>query len=154
MILQPGAAAPDFTLADQFGAPVRLAELAASRPVALVFFPLAFSGICQGELCELRDNIAVFRDASVELVGVSVDSKFALRAWGEQEGYDFPLLADFWPHGAVAASFGAFREEVGLASRATFLIDSDLVVRASFEVAPGEARPLAAYRDAIASLAG
>lgn len=154
MILQPGAAAPDFALSDQFGRTVGLSELVARKPVALVFFPLAFSGICQGELCELRDNLALFRDASVELVGVSVDSKFALRAWSEQEGYDFPLLADFWPHGAVAASFGAFRDSVGLASRATFLIGTDGVVRASFEVQPGEARPLSAYRDAVAGLAG
>jgi peroxiredoxin len=116
-----------------------------------VFFPLAFSRVCQGELCELRDNLAMFRDASVELVGVSVDSKFALRAWAEQEGYDFALLSDFWPHGAVAASYGAFRADVGLASRATFLVEGGLVC-ASFEVAPGAARPLEAYREAIASL--
>lgn len=152
MILQPGAPAPDFTLRNQFGQPVRLAETLERKPVAVVFFPLAFSGICQGELCELRDNIAMFGDASVELLGVSVDSKFTLRAWAEQQEYDFPLLADFWPHGAVAQSFGAFREDVGLASRATFLIDTDRVVRASFEVAPGEARPLAAYREALAAL--
>ena len=93
-------------------------------------------------------------DPPIEELLDRVDSKFALRAWSEQEGYDFPLLADFWPHGAVAASFGAFRDSVGLASRATFLIGTDGVVRASFEVPLGEARPLSAYRDAVAALAG
>ncbi|MFK4729282.1 peroxiredoxin [Agromyces mediolanus] len=152
MILPSGAQAPDFTLPDQYGAPVSLAALTARAPVALVFFPLAFSGICRGELCELRDHLPLFRDAKVELVGVSVDSKFALRAWGEQEGFDFPLLADFWPHGEVARAYGAFREDAGTASRASFVIERDGRIRASFASAPGEARPLAAYREAIAGL--
>lgn len=152
MILPSGAQAPDFTLPDQHGAPTSLAALTAPSPVALVFFPLAFSGICHGELCELRDHLPLFQDAAVQLVGVSVDSKFALRAWGEQEGFGFPLLADFWPHGEVARAFGAFREDAGTASRATFVIDRERRVRASFASAPGEPRPLAAYREAIAAL--
>ncbi|MCL2515279.1 MAG: redoxin domain-containing protein, partial [Microbacteriaceae bacterium] len=102
---------------------------------------------------ELRDNIGLFADAAVELIGVSVDSKWALRAWADAEGFDFPLLADFWPHGAVAASYGAFLPERGYANRSTFLIDEAGVVRAAFETAPGEARQLAAYRDALALLA-
>ncbi|QAY74099.1 peroxiredoxin [Agromyces protaetiae] len=153
MILQPGAVAPDFALVDQFGALRKLSELHAERPVALVFFPLAFSGICHGELCELRDNIAIFDDASVQLVGISVDSKHTLRAWAAEQHYDFPLLSDFWPHGAVAQSFGAFREDAGAAARATFLIGTDGLVKASFASAPGEPRPLSAYREALAAVA-
>src|SRR3712207_2798911 len=93
-----GKQAQDFQLRSQYGESVRLSELR-GRPVTLVFFPLAFSGTCTSELCELRDNLALFSDAGVQLIGISVDSKASLRAWGEQEGYDFPLLADFWPHG-------------------------------------------------------
>lgn len=152
MILAPGAVAPDFALVDQHGQTVRLAEIRGRRPVVLVFFPLAFSGICQGELCELRDNFAMFADESVELIGVSVDSKHTLRAWSESQGYDFRLLADFWPHGDVAAAFGAFDAEHGIATRATFLIGTDGLVVDSFATPKGEARPLGRYREALASL--
>ncbi|QTX04827.1 peroxiredoxin [Agromyces archimandritae] len=151
MTIKAGLPAPDFELSDQFGEPVRLSELRGA-PVTLVFFPLAFSGRCTGELCELRDNISLFRDAGVQLIGISVDSKWALRAWAEQEGYDFRLLADFWPHGAVAREYGVFLEEAGIATRATIVIDAEGVVREVFETSPGETRPLSAYREAIAAL--
>lgn len=152
MILAPGAIAPEFDLVDQFGAPNRLADHLARGPVALVFFPLAFSRGCQGELCELRDRLDLFVEAGVQLVGVSVDSKYALKAWAEEQAYAFPLLSDFWPHGAVAQAYGAFLPERGYATRATFVIGADGRVAASFAVGPGEARRLDAYRDAIAAL--
>ncbi|UOE45013.1 peroxiredoxin [Agromyces larvae] len=152
MILQAGAVAPEFELPDAFGAPTSLRRLLDRGPVALVFFPFAFSRTCHGELCELRDRIELFEADGVQLVGVSVDAKYALRAWAEQEGFGFPLLSDFWPHGAVARSYGAFLEEVGFATRATFLIDASGSVRASFAASPGEPRPFQAYRDALATL--
>ena len=152
MAINVGDTAPDFTLTSQFGESVTLSGLVSEGPVALVFFPLAFSGICTGELCELRDNLALFADDGVTLVGISVDSKFALRVWGEQEGYDFTLLSDFWPHGAVAKSYGAFVEEAGIANRATFLIGQDGVVRATIITEPGQARDFGAYREALAAL--
>jgi len=152
MVLQAGAIAPDFTLSDQNGEELTLSELVAESPVALVFFPLAFSGLCTDELCELRDNLAVFDDAKVRLVGVSVDSVFALKAWAAQEGYQFSILSDFWPHGAVAREYGAFVEERGIATRATVIIGEDRKVLASFENSPGEPRDFAAYREAVAAL--
>ncbi|HKH08753.1 MAG TPA: peroxiredoxin [Agromyces sp.] len=152
MILEPGTPAPTFALVNQFGQTVRLADLIGERPVALVFFPLAFSRVCEGELCELRDNIGVFRDAGADLIGISVDSKHTLRAWAEAESYDFPLLADFWPHGEVAAAFGAFDEQKGTAERATFVIGSDGAIRASFATPRGEARSLEQYRAALATI--
>lgn len=152
MTLQIGMTAPDFELVNQWGQNVRLSQFRGVKPVVLVFFPLAFSGTCTGELCELRDNVALFADEGVELMGVSVDSKHALRAWGEHEGYSFPLLADFWPHGGVARDYGVFLEQRGFATRATVLIDRDGIVRAYFETAPGEARQLSAYRDALSTL--
>lgn len=152
MAIQVGEVAPDFTLSNQHGEELTLSELVDEGPVALVFFPLAFSGICTGELCELRDNLAVFNDAKVRLVGVSVDSVFSLKVWAEQEGYEFSILSDFWPHGAVAREFGAFVEERGIATRATVIIGEDRKVLASFETSPGEARDFAAYREAVAAL--
>ncbi|MEL4318236.1 peroxiredoxin [Leifsonia sp. YIM 134122] len=152
MDLQVGDEAPQFTLVNQYGADVSLESFRGRRAVAIVFFPLAFSRTCSGELCELRDNLALFAAEDVELLGISVDSKHTLRAWAEAEGFGFDLLADFWPHGAVASSYGAFLSERGYAGRSTFLIDADGIVRARFETEPGEPRPLAAYRDALASL--
>ncbi|WP_298228389.1 peroxiredoxin [Gryllotalpicola sp.] len=153
MAIENGSLAPDFELPNQFGEPVRLSSYRGRKAVALVFFPLAFSGTCTSELCELRDNIALFQDAAVELLAISVDSKWALRHFAEQEGYDFNLLADFWPHGAVAKDYGVFLSETGFANRATFVIDVDGFVRASFITTPGEARSLDAYRSAIGALA-
>lgn len=152
MVIAAGTRAPDFTLSDQKGEELRLSELLEDGPVALVFFPLAFSGICTGELCELRDNLSVFDSESVRLVGVSVDSAYALRAWSEQEGYDFSILSDFWPHGEVARAYDAFVEEAGIATRATVLIAADGTVAASFETEPGQPRDFGAYTEALRSL--
>jgi peroxiredoxin len=152
MAVAVGTVAPDFTLSDQFGQTVTLSSFRGVRPVALVFFPLAFSGTCTGELCELRDNLDLFRSADVELIGISVDSKWALRNWAEKEGYDFTLVADFWPHGEVARAYDVFLDDKGFANRGTFLIDAEGVIRAAFVTAPGEARPLSAYQEALAAL--
>nr|WP_026482464.1 peroxiredoxin [Agromyces subbeticus] len=150
-MLPAGAAAPDFTLVNQFGQPVRNADFL-GRQVTVVFFPLAFSGVCQSELSALRDNLGMFEELGVELLAVSVDSKHTLRAWSEREGYEFSLLADFWPHGAVASAFGAFDDSAGVARRATFVIDADGRVAASFATDRGEARSLDQYRNALATL--
>jgi len=153
MALNVGDIAPDFTLDNQFGEAVQLSEVLSKKPVALVFFPLAFSGICTGELCELRDNLNIFKSNDVELIGISIDSKFALKAWAEKEGYDFPIVADFWPHGAVAKQFGVFLEDKGFANRGTFVIGQDGVIKAAIVTEPGQARDFAAYSAAIAALA-
>jgi peroxiredoxin len=149
MALEIDTRAPDFELANQFGEHIRLSDFAGKSPVALVFFPLAFSSTCTSELCALRDNLAMFKQSGVELLGISVDSKATLRAWADQEGYDFNLLADFWPHGAVAKEYGVFLEEKGFANRATYLIDTKGIIRAGFKTAPGEARSLEAYQAAL-----
>ena len=152
MAMENDTQAPDFELLNQFGERIQLSQYRGKKSVALVFFPLAFSGICSGELCELRDNLALFADAGVELIGISVDSRHALRAWGEQEGDSFSLVADFWPHGGVAREYGVFLDDKGFANRATFLIDQAGIIRASFISAPGEARSLEAYRAALENL--
>lgn len=152
MVLAAGTQAPDFTLVDQHGEEITLSEVLQEQPVALVFFPLAFSGICTNELCELRDNPGLFEADNVKLMAISVDSKFAMRAWAEQEGYEFTLLADFWPHGQVAKEYGVFAEEAGIATRATIVIGQDGKIVASFENSPSEARNLEMYREALAKL--
>ncbi|ACZ31148.1 alkyl hydroperoxide reductase/ Thiol specific antioxidant/ Mal allergen [Xylanimonas cellulosilytica DSM 15894] len=152
MALQPGEPAPDFTLQDTHGTPVHLADLLADGPVLLVFFPFAFSGICTGELCELRDNIEDFETAGVRLVAVSTDPVFTLKAWQQVEGYTFDLLSDFWPHGAVARAYGVLDEQNGHALRGTFLIDAGGVVRWSVTNPRGQRRDLQAYRTALAEI--
>jgi peroxiredoxin len=152
MALEKDTKAPDFELANQFGEHIRLGEFRGKKAVALVFFPLAFSSTCTTELCELRDNLNLFTAEDVELIGISVDSKATLRAFAERQGYEFTLLADFWPHGEVSKEYGVFLEDKGFAARATFLIDIDGVIRASFVNAPGEARSLDEYTSALAEL--
>ena len=152
MTLANDTTAPDFELPNQFGEHVRLHDFRGRKPVALVFFPLAFSSTCTTELCDLRDNLALFKNEQVELIGISVDSKATLRAFADAEGYDFTLLADFWPHGSVAKEYGVFLEEKGFATRATFLIDIDGVIRATFVSAPGESRSMSEYTAALTGL--
>jgi len=152
MALANETTAPDFELANQFGEHVRLSDFRGKKPVALVFFPLAFSSTCTTELCALRDNLSLFKRDDVELLGISVVSKATLRAFAEAEGYDFTLLADFWPHGAVSKEYGVFLEEKGFANRATFLIDTDGVIRSRFITAPGQARSIEEYTEALAEL--
>ena len=148
MAVSVGDVAPQFVLTNQHGEDFDLSEYR-GKPVVLVFYPLSFSGTCTGELCDLRDNLNLFNDAKVELVGISVDSKFTQAAFAESQGYDFQLLADFWPHGEVTKTYGAFIEERGHGTRATFVINADGLVVAKFTTSPGEARDIASYRSAI-----
>ena len=152
MALENDTQAPDFELPNQYGEHVRLGEFRGVKPVALVFFPLAFSSTCTSELCTLRDNIGLFQQNGIELMGISVDSKATLRAFAEEEGYDFTLLADFWPHGEVAREYGVFLDAKGFANRATFLIDIDGVIRATLITAPGQARSIEEYTEALREL--
>jgi peroxiredoxin len=152
MTLIIGDQAPDFDLVNQFGENVKLSDFRGKKPVVLVFYPLSFSGICTGELCELRDNFAKFESENVELLAISVDSKFVQKQFADHEGYKFSVLADFWPHGAVAQSYGVFLEEAGISNRATFVINKDGELVAKFVTAPGQARSLSEYERALASL--
>ncbi|MCL3860676.1 peroxiredoxin [Actinotalea sp. K2] len=147
----PGDPAPDFTLPDTHGTPVTLSGLSGG-PVAVVFFPFAFSGLCGSELCELRDNLEDFQAAGVRVLGISCDPLYSLRAWSEQESFGFDLLSDFWPHGTTARSFGVFNPEQGLAERGSFLVDAAGTVRWSVVSPRGQARQIADYRAALAGL--
>ena len=153
MTVEVGSPAPDFTLKNQDGQEVSLGDFAGDKAVLLVFFPFAFSGICTGELCSVRDDLPSFQNDDVQVVGVSCDTTWSLKVWAQQEGYEFPLLSDFWPHGAVSESYGVFSADLGFAFRGTFLIDSDGVVRFAEHNGPGEARDQQGWRDALKQLA-
>jgi mycoredoxin-dependent peroxiredoxin len=150
--LTVGDAAPEFSLPDQDKQVVSLAELRGT-PALLVFYPFAFSGLCTGELCQLRDELAEYTAAGVKVLAISTDPTFTLKAYREQQGFDFPLLSDFWPHGAVAQSYAAFNEKAGMALRATFLVDADGTIAFAEVNSPGDVREQSGWKDAVAGLA-
>ncbi|GLU49496.1 peroxiredoxin [Nocardiopsis ansamitocini] len=152
MSIEVGQNAPDFELSDQHGQTVRLSDFKGRADVFVVFYPLAFSGICGGELRELRDSIADFSNSDVRLLSISVDSMFAHRVWADQEDLQYPLLSDFWPHGAVAQAYGVFDDAKGVALRGTFLVDKEGVVRFKVVNPISEARDIEDYRKALAEL--
>ncbi len=124
-----GQQAPDFELNDQHGQPVRLSSFRGRGPVLLVFYPFAFTGVCGGELHALEEARAELAAQDVTILSVSVDSMYAQRVYADREGFGFPMLADFWPHGGVASAYGILHEEAGVALRGSFLIDIEGTVR-------------------------
>ena len=152
MSLAIGDEAPDFTLNDQTRTPVTLSDLRGQKHVLIIFYPLAFSGVCTGELCSLRDSIESFRSDEVETFAISVDSSAATAAFAAKEGYNFPLLSDFWPHGAVADRYGVFDAQIGLAMRGTFLVDKQGIVRFAETNAIPDARDQQRWRQALTDL--
>lgn len=147
-----GSPAPSFVLPDQDKNQVALSSLTDDRAALLVFYPFAFSGICTGELCAIRDDIGAFANDDVQVVGISCDPVHSLKAWAGAERYEFPLLSDFWPHGAVSRQYGVFLEATGFATRGTFLVDRDGILRWAQVNGPGEARDPDAYKAALAAL--
>lgn len=153
MTVEVGSPAPDFTLKNQDGQEVSLSDFRGDKAVLLVFFPFAFSGICTGELCSVRDDLSSFQNDQVQILGISCDTTWSLKVWAQQEGYEFPLLSDFWPHGAVSESYGIFSSDLGFAFRGTFLVDRDGVVQFLERNGPGDAREQQGWRDALEALA-
>jgi peroxiredoxin (alkyl hydroperoxide reductase subunit C) len=152
MALEVGDNAPDLTLKDQNNQEWTLSEFRGTKNVLLVFYPLAFSGICTGELDQIRDDLDAYQNADVQVMAVSVDSVFTLKAWSEQKGYDFPLLSDFWPHGKVAQDYGVFNDTAGIANRGTVLVDTDGTIRFAEMNQPGEPRDQTVWKKALAAL--
>ena len=152
MELSVGQEAPDFELRDTDGQMVKLSDFRGKRNVLLLFYPYAFSGVCYGEFCELRDrNIDLISD-DTEVIGISVDHVFTLRAWKEQEKFPNRFVADFWPHGAVSQAYGAFNHERGNSLRHAFLIDKAGIIRFIDRVETRTARDQAAWREALGAL--
>ena len=130
MSVDVGTKAPDFTLTNQDRQPVKLSDQR-GKPVVLAFFPAAFSSVCTKELCTFRDSIAQLNAAHAQVYGISVDTFFTLKAFQDQQHYNFPLLSDF--NKQVIRDYGVFNYDMiglkGIAKRAVFVIDKDGVVR-------------------------
>ncbi len=153
MAIAVGQTAPDFTLKNQDGDAVSLADFHGKQAVALVFYPFTFTGVCEGELCALRDDYGEFTAAGVAVLACSCDSRFAQQQWAKQQGYQFPVLSDFWPHGEVARAYGVFNEALGCANRGTFLINTEGVIVDAFESPDlGTARHKSRYAEALEKL--
>ncbi|MGW4730497.1 peroxiredoxin [Streptomyces shenzhenensis] len=152
MAIQVGDKAPDFELKDNHGRTVKLSDFRGEKNVVLLFYPFAFTGVCTGELCELRDNLPTFVNDDTQLLAVSNDSIHTLRVFAEQEGLEYPLLSDFWPHGETSRAYGVFAEDKGCAVRGTFIIDKEGIVRWTVVNDLPDARDLDAYVRALGSL--
>ncbi len=149
MTVQIGDTAPDFELKDQTGQPVRLFDYRGKKNVVLVFYPMSFTGVRENEMCSIRDAIEVFQNDDVQTLAVSVDSSPTRRQWAHEQGFDFPLLSDFWPDGQVATTYGVFDDRLGLAVRGTFIIDKQGAVLYTDRNAIPEARNQEAWKDAL-----
>jgi peroxiredoxin (alkyl hydroperoxide reductase subunit C) len=151
--IEVGQEAPDFELPDQQRNKVKLSSFRGDKNVVVVFYPFTFTGVCTGELCEIRDDLAAYDRAGAQVVAISCDSPFAQAKFATEQGYTFPVLSDFWPHGAVAKAYGVFNEANGAAKRATFVIDKQGMVASTF-ASPDLATPRdkALYDEALAKL--
>ncbi len=152
MSVDVGDEAPDFELQDQNRSPVRLSSFRGSQNVVVVFYPMSFTPTCQGELCAIRDSLVDFDSESVQTLAISCDTSAVHKRWAEEEGYRFPILADFWPHGEVARAYGVFDEERGLALRGTFIVDQQGKVVYKVVSAGRNPRDLDEYRSVLAGL--
>jgi peroxiredoxin len=152
MALAIGSMAPDFELVNQHGQKISLSSYQGKKNVVVIFYPFAFSGICTGELCALRDDLAAFQNEKVELISISCDPMYANKVFAEQEGYKFQVLSDFWPHGAIAKAYGVFDENRGCATRGSFIIGTDGKIKWMVVNGLGEARNIAEYKVALSAL--
>jgi peroxiredoxin len=140
--LSPGTIAPDFTLRDQFGQDVTLSSYRGEKAVALVFYPDAFSGVCTGEMAGIRDRLAELMTFGSEVLAISCDPVYSLRAFADADGLNFPLLSDFWPHGEVTRAYGVLDERRGSPLRSSFVLDKGGVIRWTVHSETGSARDL------------
>ena len=152
MSISIGQPAPDFSLPDQNGEVVSLAGLEGSKTL-LVFMPFPFTGVCDGEVCAIRDDIADLRDLEANVAVVTCHARPTNARWAQEHGLDYPVLSDFWPHGEVASAYGVFNEKLGVATRSTFVIDSQGVVQDVIATdSLGTAREHDAYAEALAAI--
>ena len=151
-MLAVGATAPDFTLKDQNGRLVTLSAFRGVKDVLVVFFPLAFTSICEGELGEVRDHLTDYVNPGVHTLTISVGPPATHKVWSAQSGFTFPVLSDFWPHGEVARAYGVFNADTGFADRGTFVVDRGGVIRFAECLAPGQVRDSERWTEALAAV--
>jgi peroxiredoxin len=131
MALQVGDQAPSFALYDTEKNLVQLSDFQ-GKNVVLLFFPMAFTGVCTAELCAMRDNIADYEHVNAQVLAVSVDSPFSLGQFKKDQGYNFPLLSDF--NKTVSTAYGTLYEQFvmdmkGVSKRSAFVIDGEGIIR-------------------------
>jgi mycoredoxin-dependent peroxiredoxin len=154
MTLQIGDPAPDFTLLNQNREPVSLSDLEGSKSV-IVFIPFAFTRTCEGELCQIRDEYSMFDEFEARVVAITCNTLHANKVWAEQQGFQFDLLSDWWPHGAVSRAYDTFNEEHGYAERTTYFLDADGVITDVTQSEHlGAARDFDVYRNALKGVSG
>ncbi|HHC07626.1 MAG TPA: peroxiredoxin [Actinobacteria bacterium] len=147
-----GEKAPEFTLPTQDREPLSLADLA-GRKTVLVFIPFPFTGVCEGELCTLRDHLADLGALDANVVAITCDTVPANKRWSDDNSFSFPVLSDYWPHGEVARAYEAFNEELGCANRRSFVLDEAGVIRAIIESPDlGTPREYDAYVEALRAI--
>ncbi|MGB5694395.1 MAG: redoxin domain-containing protein [Polyangiales bacterium] len=152
MSITPGTPAPAFELVDQARQPVSLDSLRGKKTL-VVFIPFPFTGICEGELCLIRDSHAQLNGYDANVVVITCDTPPANKKWSDDNGFEFPVLSDFWPHGATAQAYGAFNDTMGVANRYTFVLDADGIVRDVINTdSLGEAREFEAYTAALQAI--
>ena len=152
MTLGTGDRAPEFTLSNQYGEIISLSDFNGKKNVLVMFYPFAFTGICTGELCAIRDRHVDFINEDTEVLSISCDPVPSLKVFSEQEKFTHSLLSDFYPHGAVSKDYGAFLEDKGFATRAAYVIDKEGIIRWSIVNGPGEERNADDYAAALAEL--
>lgn len=156
MSVSVGDKAPEFELRGTPENPVKLSDYQGDKNVVLLFFPLAWTPVCSNEMDHMRDNYEKYTNLDAEVLAVSVDSPFALKAWDAEQNFGFPLLSDF--NREVAPAYGALFDDLmglqGVAKRAAFVIDKTGVVRYA-EVCPtaGELPDFDAIQKSLADLA-
>lgn len=150
--VQAGDEAPDFELRDQHAQTHRLSSYRGNKNVVLVFYPFAFTGVCTGEMHAMQDELASLQNDETQVLAISCDTVASLRVFAEREGLDYPLLSDYWPHGAVSTAYGVFNDALGAADRGTFVIDRSGVVRWAVRNALSDARSVADYQKVLADL--
>lgn len=155
MAIQQGQMAPDFSLFNTEKNKVSLADYK-GKNLVILFFPLAFTGVCTTELCTVRDNLNVYTSLNADVVGISVDSLFSLGKFKEEQQYNFPLLSDF--NKETSQAYGAFYDEFvldmkGVARRAAFVVDKDGMVQyAEVLESAGDLPNFEAIKEALSGL--
>jgi peroxiredoxin len=129
--LLPGTPAPDFTLHSTPDQEVSLSEFR-GQPVILAFYPADWSPVCGDQMSLYNEVLPEFHHFNAELMGISVDGVWSHAAFAQDRNLHFPLLADFEPKGAVARTYGVYRQHDGTTERALFVIDADGIIRWSY----------------------
>ncbi len=129
MVATIGSPAPAFELRDTEGNVVTLESLR-GRKTLIVFIPFPFTSTCEGELCAIRDRLAELNDLDANVVAITTNPLFSNAEWSKKNGFTFPVLSDFWPHGVITEAYGTFDPKVGAANRSSYVLDAEGIVRA------------------------